>query len=146
MTWVGTGVSYPFLSETALCESAQYSQEPREVNPNAQINRLNKCWGWHNRECWSERRAGQEQLPKPRPRSQTPGDDTEKVGVKASGESAVNSTCKLYSNPTVHVFHFPPDEQVHEHPHTNGSYVLLNEQYVQGSRIEIKIEVIRIIC
>lgn len=36
------GVKLPFLIEFALCGSVQFFPDPREVNPNVQMNRLNK--------------------------------------------------------------------------------------------------------
>lgn len=135
-----------------MCESAQYSQEPRDDNPNARINRLNKCLGWHKCERSSERLTGQKELLMPRPHSQTPGDKVEKTwGQNIEGICCEQQAQALHSNPTVHVFLFPSILFLEMHMHltrthtTNDFYVLLNEQYVQASSIDVKIEVIWII-
>lgn len=92
-----------FIGETALCEIAQYSQDYSEVNPNAQINKLNKCLEWHNCE-WKTYRKDTKNLRRP-VYTQTPGDITE-AGVKALWECTAKNTCEFYTNPAVHFSFF----------------------------------------
>lgn len=76
-----------------------------------------------------------------------------KGGINASGGSAANGKRRLYRKTKVPSHHFVvrthvQDKGAHRHlesPHTKG-YCVLDEQSRRASRIEIKIEVIRIIC